>query len=167
MKPQVLTILGLRVVAVFLAAQSFVFLAQAAIYFVLRPAGMPSVPPAFFVAFWLLGPFVAALIIWWGAPYLAHLATRGVSDAQVMHVNPQVLVGTTLVAAGALIFVTALPSLATDVLRFYVPPNQLLLPELLGKVLQCILGIGLVIGSGTASKLLLRLRYAGTEVPDL
>lgn len=158
--PQVLATLGLRVVAVFLAAQSFVFLAQAAIYFVFRPGGSPA--PAFFVAFWLLGPFIAALLIWWGAPYLARLAARGISATNVTQVSSHALVGATLVAAGTLIFVTALPGLTTDVLRFYVPPQQLLLPEIIGKALQCLLGIGLVVGSGTASKLLLRLRYAGT-----
>ena len=165
MKSQVLAMLGLRLLAVFLAAQSFVFLAQLAIYFVFRPGGLPT--PSFFVAFWLLGPAVAALILWWCAPFLARLACRGIATESVIHVSTQALVGAAFVAAGTLMLVTSLPGLTADVLRFYVPPHQLLLPELIGKVLQCILGIGLVIGSGTASKLLLRLRYVGTQVPDL
>lgn len=167
MKPQVLAMLGLRVVAVFLAAESFVYLAQAAIYYLFRPIGMPNPPPSFFVVFWLLGPVVAALVLWWCAPHLARLAAHGVVADPVAQVGTQALVSATFVAAGTIIFVTALPSLATNVLQAYVPPHAFLLPVLVGNILQCLLGIGLVVGSGTASRLLLRLRYAGTGVPDL
>ena len=41
------------------------------------------------------------------------------------------------------------------------------LPMLVGSILQCVLGVVLVLGSGVISRLLLRLRYAGTGVPDL
>lgn len=167
MKPQALMMLVLRVVAVFLAAQSFMYLAQFAVYYLFRPVSMPSPPPSFFVAFWLLGPLVAALVLWWCAPYLARVAAGGVAPEPVAYVSAHALVGATFVAAGALIFVTALPSLATTLLRAYMPPHGFLVPVLVGDILQCLLGIGLVVGAGTASKLLLRLRYAGTGVPDL
>lgn len=167
MKPQVLTMLALRVVAIYAASQAFTYLAQAAMFLAFPPANWPTVPVTFLAAVWLLSPLFVAAIIWWCAPYIACLAARGVVDDPAATVNTRALVGATFVAAGALIFITALPGLVGNTMRAFEPPQRFVLPMLVASILRCVLGIALVIGSGTASKLLLRLRYAGTPAPDL
>jgi hypothetical protein len=167
MKPQELTMLALRVVAVYIASSSFVYLAQAGMFLAFPPAEGASMPTAAIAAFWLVGPLVIAIIIWSCAPYLGRLAARGVVNDQVTSINSQALVGATFAAAGTLIFVTALPSLVSNVMRAFEPHSMFTLPMLVGTILQCVLGFGLVVGSGAASRFVLWLRYAGTGVPDL
>lgn len=167
MKPQVLTMLALRVVAVFIAAKSFVFLAQSAVFLAFPPANAPHLPVSFLAVLWLVGPFFVAIILWWLAPHLARLAARGVADEPVTRISVEALVGATFVAAGTLVFVTALPGLIGNAMRLSGPPGQFVLPMLIGSIVQCSLGVVLVVGSRGLSRLLFRLRYAGTRVPDL
>jgi|SRR6185312_5962043 len=167
MKPQELTMLALRVVAVYIASNSFVYLAQAGVFLAFPPQDGPSMPTAAIAALWLIGPIAVAVVIWCSAPYLGRLAARGISNDQVASITPQALVGATFVAAGALIFVTALPSLVSNVMRAFEPHVMFSLPILVGTILQCVLGIGLVVGSGAAPRFLLWLRYAGTGASDL
>ena len=167
MKPQELTMLALRVVAVYIASSSFVYLAQAGIFLAFPPADGASMPTAAIAALWLVGPLVIAVIIWSCAPYLGRLASRGVAGDQVTSINSRALVGATFAAAGTLIFVTALPSLVSNAMRAFELPGMFALPMLAGTIFQCVLGFGLVVGSRAASRFVLWLRYAGTGASDL
>ncbi len=167
MKPQELTMIVLRVVAVYIASSSFVYLAQAGIFLAFPPAGGASMPTAAIAALWLVGPLVIAIIIWSCAPYLGRLASRGAASDEVTSINSHALVGATFAAAGSLILVTALPGLVSNVMRAFEPHSVFTLSMLVGTILQCVLGLGLVVGSGAASRFVLWLRYAGTGASDL
>jgi|GEM_PF-3186084 len=167
MKPQELTMLALRVVAVYIASSSFVYLAQAGIFLAFPPADGASMPTAAIAAFWLAGPLVIAVIIWCYAPQLGRLAARGSTNDRATSITPKALVGATFASAGTLIFVTAMPSLFSNVMRAFEPHGMFTLPMLVGAILQCVLGFGLVVGSGAASRFVLWLRYAGTGASDL
>lgn len=167
MNPQELTMLALRVVAVYIASSSFVYLAQAGIFLAFPAADGASMPTAAIAALWLVGPLVVAILIWYCAPCLGRLAARGTTNDQVTSISPQAMVGATFVAAGSLIVITALPELVANVMRAFEPHSMFTLPMFVGTILQCVLGIGLVVGSSATSRFLLRLRYAGTGASEL
>lgn len=167
MKSQELMTLALRVLAVFIASQALVHLAEAAVFVIVpnqNQFGL-SLPALALVS--LLGPAIAAIIVWWCAPYLARLAARGITDLPVDTLDQQSIVGAVFVAAGTLIFTLALPGLVSSVIRAFGPPGLFVLPALVASAVQCILGAFLVVGAGTTSRLLLRLRYTGTGAHDL
>jgi hypothetical protein len=167
MKPQELMTLALRVLAVFIASRALIYLADAVVFYVAPSQSFTGLPLSVLAVVALLGPAVAAIVVWWCAPYLARLAARGVTDAPITKLNGNVIVGATFVAVGMLIFILALPGLVSSAIRSFGPPGLQVLPMLVGGVLQCLLGIALVLGSRVMSRLLLRLRYAGTGVADL
>ncbi|MGH8146840.1 MAG: hypothetical protein ACREPY_10945 [Rhodanobacteraceae bacterium] len=167
MKPQELMTLALRVLAVFIGSQAFIYAADAAFFFVAPSQSFSGLPLSTLVVVGLVGPAVVAVALWWCAPSLAHLAARGITDAPVTKLNVRAVVGATFVAVGTLIFILALPGLVSNIIRSFGPPGVHMLPMLVGSILQCVLGVVLVLGSGVISRLLLRLRYAGTGVPDL
>jgi hypothetical protein len=167
MKPQELMTLALRVLAVFIASQALIFAADAAFFFVAPSQSFSGLPLTALVVVALVGPAIAAIVVWFCAPYLACLAARGITDAPIAKLNVQVVVGSTFVAVGTLIVIFALPNLVSNVMRSFGPPRVHVLPMLVGNILQCLLGIALVLGSRVTSRLLLRLRYAGTGVLDL
>ncbi len=167
MKPQELMTLALRIVAVFIASRAIIYAADAAFFFVAPSQSFSGLPLTVLVLLALVGPAIAAILVWWCAPFLARLAARGITDAPVTKLNAQALVGATFVAVGTLIFILALPGLVGNVIRSFGPPGVHVLPMLAGSILQCVLGAVLALGAGVMSRLLLRLRYAGTRVPDL
>lgn len=167
MKPQVLTMLALRVLAVYIASRSFVYLAQAGIFVAYPPVNGPAMSTATVAALWLVSPFLVSIIIWCCAPFLGRLAARGAGEDVQVDVNSQALVGATFVAAGTIVFITALPGLVSNIMRAFGPASMFAAPMLVGSILQCVLGIGLVVGSAVTARFLLRLRYAGTGASDL
>ncbi|MBQ4854199.1 hypothetical protein IMW82_05880 [Rhodanobacter sp. B2A1Ga4] len=162
MKPQELMTLALRVLAVFVASQAFEYLADAAAFVVMPMQNEVGMPFSIIAIISLFGPAFAAIVIWWCAPHLARLAARGISDEPVAHVNVQSVVNATFVAAGTLIFVFAFPALVATAIRAFGTPSLSIVASLVSSVLRCLLGVVLVFGSRATSKLLLRLRYAGT-----
>ena len=163
MKPQELMTLALRVLAVFIASRGLIYLADAAVYVVVPTQNQSSLPFPVLALISLLGPAIAAIIVWWCAPYLARLAARGITDVPVTALDRQSIVGAMFVAAGTLIFILALPGLVGNVILGFGAPGVFMLPSLIASVVQCILGAVLVVGARVTSRLLLRLRYAGTE----
>lgn len=171
MKPQVLTMLALRVVAVYIASRSFVYLAQIAVYLAYPPANVAGMLATTTTSYWLVGlggPLVVAIIIWFCAPRLARLAARSTATTKDPGVDIQGLLTATLAAAGTIIFIAALPRLVANILVLLGPataPREMSM--LVGSILQCVLGIALAVGSGVTSRLLLWLRYAGTGASGL
>ncbi|WP_297918381.1 hypothetical protein [Metallibacterium sp.] len=168
MKPQALMTLALRVLAVFIASRGLVYLADATVYAVVPTQNQFGLPFLVNALISLLGPAIAAIVVWWCAPYLARLAARGITDVPVAALDQQSIVGAMFVAAGTLIFILALPGLVGNVILGFGAPGWLFaLPWLIASVVQCILGAVLVVGARVTSRLLLRLRYAGTGAHGL
>jgi hypothetical protein len=159
--------LALRVLAVFVASQALVYLADAAVFLVMPTQNEVGMPFPVLAVISLLGPAIAAVVIWWGAPHLARLAARGISNVPIAELNAPSIVSATFVAAGTLIFMLALPALVGTTIRVFGAPSLFVLASLVSSVLQCLLGVVLVFGSRVTSQLLLRLRYAGTGGRDL
>ena len=167
MKPQELMTLALRILAVFIASQGLVYLADAAVFAVVPTQNQFGLPFLVNVLISLLGPAIAAIVVWWCAPYLARLAARGVTDVPVAALDQQSIVGAMFVAAGTLMFILALPGLVGTVILGFGAPGVFVLPQLIAGVVQCILGAVLVVGARVTSRLLLRLRYVGTGAHGL
>lgn len=168
MKSQDLMTLALRVLAVFLASQALVYLADAAVFVVMPTPNEFGIPFPVLAVIALLGPAFAAMVIWWCAPHLAGLATRGIGDTPVVtELNAQSLVNATFVTAGTLIVVFALPAVIATAVRAFGTPSLAIIASLVSGLLQCLFGVVLVFGSRVTSRLLLRLRYAGTGGGDL
>jgi hypothetical protein len=167
MKPQELMTLALRVLAVFIASRALVYLAEAVVFVVVPNQNQFGLSLPVIALISLLGPAIAAIVVWWCAPYLARLAARGITDLPVATLDQQSIVGAVFVAAGTLIFTLALPDLAGSVIRAFGGPGLFVLPSLVASIVQCILGTALVLGARATSRLLLRLRYAGTGAHDL
>jgi Tfp pilus assembly protein PilZ len=167
MKPQELMTLALRVLAVFIASRGLVYLADAAVFVVVPTQNQFGLSFPVLALISLLGPAIAAIVVWWCAPYLARLAARGITDVPVAALDQQSIVGAVFVAAGVLIFILALPGLVGNVVRAFGAPGLFVLPSLVASVVQCILGAVLVVGARVTSRLLLRLRYAGTGAHGL
>ncbi|TAL74804.1 MAG: hypothetical protein EPN56_09900 [Rhodanobacter sp.] len=167
MKPQELMTLALRVLAVFIASRAIVYLADAAVFAVAPDQNKVGLSFPVLALISLVGPAIAAIVVWWCAPYLARLAARGITDVPVAALDQQSIVGAVFVAAGTLIFILALPGLVGSVIRAFGPPGSFALPSLVASVVQCILGVVLVVGARVTSRLLLRLRYAGTGAHGL
>jgi len=167
MKPQELMTLSLRVLAVFIASRALIYLADAAVFVVVPTQNQFGMSFPVLALISLLGPAIAAIVVWWCAPYLARLAARGITDAPVAVLDQQSIVGAVFVAAGTLIFILALPGLVSNVVRAFGAPVLFVLPSLVASVVQCILGAVLVVGARVTSGLLLRLRYAGTGAHGL
>lgn len=163
MKPQELMMLALRVLAVFIASQAFIYLAQGATLLVLPTVDGGNVKITMLSLAWLLGPSIAAIAVWCCAPYLARLATRGFNNEPISSLNSHTVISTTFVAAGTYIFITALPWLVSNLILAFNPETKLNLSVLVANILKCLLGIFLVIGSRATSRFLLRLRYAGNH----
>lgn len=161
MKSQDLMTLALRMLAVFTASHALVYLADAAVFVVMPTPNEFGIPFSVLAVMSLLGPAFAAIVIWWGAPRLARLAARGISDVPVQ-LNAQSIVNATFVAAGTLIFVFALPALVATAIRVFGTPSLFIVASLVSSVLQCVFGVVLIFGSRVTSQLLLRLRYVGT-----
>lgn len=166
MKPQDLMTLALRVLAVFIASQALVSLADAAVFAAVNPPSQDWIPFSILAVIILLGPAIAALAIWWFAPHLARWAARGIGDVPVVMPNVQSVVGATFVVAGTLIFVLALPVLIVNTIRAFEQPGMFVLSSLVASVVRCLLGVFLVFGSRATSRFLLWLRYAGSGARD-
>jgi len=167
MKPQELMTLALRVLAVFIASRALIYLADAAVFVVMPNQNQFGLSFPVLALVSLPGPAIAAIAVWWCAPHLARLATRGITDVPVVALDQQSTVGTVFVAAGALIFTLALPGLVGSIVRAFGAPGLFALPSIVASAIQCILGAFLVIGAHATSRFLLRLRYAGTGSPGL
>ena len=162
MKPQELMTLALRVLAVFIASRGLVYLADATVYAVVPTQNQSGLPFPVLILISLLGPAITAIVVWWCAPYLARLAARGMTDVPVAALDQQSIVGAMLVAAGALMFILALPALVANVIVGFGEPGVFVLPSLIASVVQSVIGAVLVVGARGTSRLLLRLRYVGT-----
>jgi hypothetical protein len=161
MRSQDLMTLALRVLAVFMASHALTYLADAAVLAVMPTPNEVGIPFSVLAVMSLLGPALAAIVIWLCAPRLARLAARGISDAHIQ-IDAQSIVNATFVAAGTLIFVFAVPVLVATAVRMFGTPTLSIVASLVSSALQCLLGVVLVFGSRLTSQLVLRLRYAGT-----
>jgi len=167
MKPQELMTLALRVLAVFIASRALVYLADAAVFVVVPTQDQFGLSFPVLALISLLGPAIGAVVVWWCAPHLARLAAHGIADVPVAALDQQSIVGAVFVAAGTLIFILAVPGLVGSAIRAFGAPGLFVLPSLVASVVQCILGAVLVVGARVSSRLLLRLRYAGTRAHGL
>ena len=123
MKPQELMTLALRVLAVFIASQALVYLAEAVVFVIVPNQNQFGLSLPVIALISLLGPAIAAIVIWSCAPYLARLAARGITDVPVATLDQQSIVGAVFVAAGTLIFILALPVLVSNVIRAFGAPG--------------------------------------------
>ncbi|HET8551155.1 MAG TPA: hypothetical protein VFM97_01605, partial [Gammaproteobacteria bacterium] len=161
MKPKDLTTVALRVLAVFVASQAFVYLAEAATFLAVPPENRSGPPLSALAGAWLVAPSIAALAIWIAAPYLSRLATRGIDPEPITRVDVNTISNIALTIAGIVIFLLALPGLVVNIGRAFGPPGTFAAWWLVASALKLLLGLALIVGSQNISRFLLRLRYAG------
>lgn len=162
MRPQELTTLALRVLAIFIASQAFLGLAQFASFWLVPPENQNVTYTALSLVT-LLAPTVVAILIWLLAPLISRFAARSIPNDPIAGFHAQSAVSAAFVVAGTFIFIVALPNLVGSITLFFGPPAGFFLPNLIQALFKCVLGVVLVVGSRTTSKFLLRLRYAGTN----
>lgn len=163
MKPQELMMLALRVLAVFIASQAFIYLAEAATFWAMPPDNRSGMPLTALSSVWLFGPFITSILVWWCAPVLSRLATGRIADVSIASVSTDAVVGSTFVAAGALIFIIALPGLISNSIRMFGDPGLFIYSSLAASISKCILGAALIGGSQAIPRFLFWLRYAGVN----
>jgi hypothetical protein len=161
-KIKALTIVLLRVVAVFVISQGILYAAQ----FFGFAYQAPNVSGSFTLGILTaaIAPLAMGIIIWALAPYIAALAVRKLPPSIEMGgLMAEGLAHAAFVVIGVCLIVTTIPSLVTIVLRSRELNGSIQIALIAGRASECLLGIGLIVGSHTMSAILLRLRYAGTS----
>lgn len=165
--------LALRVVAVIIGVYACVDLSQMVFFVTGYLTGMhisASDTSGTVVALWSV-PMIVALLLWWMAPRLAHLACgrrdpkvdmSGLDVGRLTH-GAFVVVGVWILVFG----VIDLASMGFNALWVATEPKvtsgPFQWPYFAANVLRCLFGAGLIVGARNLSTFLLRLRTAGTE----
>ena len=163
MKPQELMTLALRVLAIFIASQAFIYLAEAATFWATPPDSRSGMPLTALSSVWLFGPLIAAVLVWWCAPLLSRLGTGQMIDVPIGAISTEAIAGATFVVAGALIFIIAVPNFISNSIRAFSDPGLFVYSSLAASILKSILGVALVVGSRAIPRFLFWLRYAGVD----
>ena len=182
MKTHELMTLALRVVAVIIGAYACVDLSNI-VTFLIDLHVYPKVIPidsvltslgGYAVILWSI-PMIVALLLWWLAPRLARLASRGADqgadqNVELSGVDVEWLTHGAFVVVGVWILIFG----AIGLLRIGVDAWSVAANSKWGGapfpwdyfaayVLRCLFGLVLIIGGRELSRMLLRLRTAGTE----
>jgi len=169
MKPHTLATVGLRILAVYLVSQSFLYLASVATRVLGNATGLSHAPALVWAYAWVLAPLVVGLCLWLAAPQLARWATRRLRPEPLACIDEGVLAHTAYAVAGVLIFATAVPYVIMEAFRIwqahriadgYEAPAIAYLVAHLG---QMVLGTWLALGARGLARLLHALRYAGSS----
>ncbi|MGH8428403.1 MAG: hypothetical protein ACRES7_10560 [Gammaproteobacteria bacterium] len=175
MKAEQLTTLALRVAAVIIAAYACVDLTNV-VYFLIAGLhnmdsnyALPIVVGGYAVLLWSI-PIITALLLWWLAPRLARLASRGTSPSvDLSSMDIERLTHGAFVVVGVWILIFGVIDLvSTGAFALMTAAN----PKWAGEpfawnsfatyVLRCLFGTALILGGRNLSRLLLHLRTAGT-----
>lgn len=162
MKTQPLTVILLRVVAVFVISQGILYAAQ----FFGFAYQAPNVSGSFTLGILTaaIAPLAMGIIIWALAPYIAALAVRKLPPSIEMGgLMAEGLAHAAFVVIGVWLIVTTLPPLIAVAVQGSELGASNQISWMVGRVLECLFGIGLIVGSRTLSVVLLRLRYVGTS----
>lgn len=162
MKTQSLTIVLLRIVAVWVIAQDLLYVAEffGTAYQTQSMSGNIAIDFSISVA----APLAIGFIMWAVAPYIAALAVRNLPlSIEMGGLTAEGLANAAFVVMGVGLVAVTLPSLVAFLFQTDSLGNQLKIAWIAGRVLECLFGIGLIAGSRTLSMVLLRLRYAGTN----
>lgn len=163
MQTRSLSIILLRVLAIFVVAQGMEGVAQLGM-FLLRGTNAPPQDPGIWLLFALLWPLVVGIVLWLLAPGLSMLAVRKLAPSMDMErLTTQGLTHAAFVVAGTWLLVNAVPGLVMLFVQMSTPslrPDRTSL--MIELMLRCIFGLGLIVGSRWLADVLLRLRYAGT-----
>jgi hypothetical protein len=169
MKPQALTTIGLRILAVYLVSQSFVYIASTATRMLDSQVDLSHSPSLVWAFLWVFAPLIVGLGLWMAAPQLAGWATRRISQEPLPCVDPRILTTTAFMIAGVLICVSALPYVVMEAMRIW---NAHQSPEtsyagnfvyLTTHLVQILLGAWLALGSTGLTRFLFSLRYSGSS----
>lgn len=158
------TVVALRVLAVFIAAWGVAHLATLASWIINPSALDKGFPLMTLAACWLVGPAVVAVVLWLIAPWLARQILRDIETKPSPSLDIEPMVSAAFVVAGVFIFVTALPAFTGYLLSVLESPDQVAMKWLAVDGLRCLLGIALVVGARSTARFCLWLRSAGTNV---
>lgn len=172
MKSENLMTLALRVVAVIIAAYACADISNIAAFLLVGQKWMSAQPTALSVlgrdaAFIWSIPVIVAVLLWYLAPRIARFACRGMSrDVGFQGLDINQLTHAAFVVMGLGIFLSGfwnLIRLCIDVLPLGASGVEFPWNYGIEYVLRSLFGFVLIVGGRGLSRMLLRLRTAGTE----
>lgn len=174
MKPLALTLVGLRILAVYLASQSFLYMASAVPVIMERllghadPSGLWDSPIIWSILLSLSAPLIVGILLWMAAPQLARWTTRRFRPDPIGDVPLPALATAAYTVTGVVLIATALPYAALELLRIWnahaanLPVGEHV-AFLVANAVRCLLGAALVLGRNGLRRLLFTLRYRGSS----
>lgn len=170
MKPQSLATLGLRILAIYLVSQSFMFMASMATEVIRSPPDLFHAPILVWAFLWVFSPLIIGLALWFAAHQLARWATRGMGQEPLASMEPRSLATAAFMIAGVLMIVSALPNMVLEIVRIWnahhppEAPYDNYVAYLIANLARCLLGTLLILGGSRGfSQLASWLHYAGSS----
>ena len=161
-----LAILAIRLLAIYVSIQGFVFLAELMSIQIHGPQLNGNFLLA--AAFTLLTPICMAGFIWYLAPLLAKLCSSGLTEKiETGNLTAPTLIACAFVVAGVVILTFSAPSLVTLIVRSISNPDHYKVAWLIAPLLQCCLAVLLIFRASSISRVIFQLRYAGSGHKDL
>ena len=174
MKPLALTLVGLRILAVYLVSESFLYMASAVPVIMQRllghadPSTLWDSPIIGSILLSLFAPMIIGILLWMAAPQLARWTTRRFRPDPIDDIPLPALATTAYTVTGVVLIVTALPYMAFEVVRMWNAhaahtPVSEHVAYLVANGVRCLLGAALVLGRNGLRRLLFTLRYRGSS----
>lgn len=159
--PQDLALIGLRVVAVYLAVLGLGGIASLGNLLLSNPMTTPY-GSVFLGALAMLTPAAIAVLLWAFAPRLAVMATRECSEQNVEgRLTVHDLTSCGLIVVGAFLFASACPRLVAQLLILGSEEYNMAASWIVSEGLTCVLAIALMVGAKPIAHAALKLRGAG------
>lgn len=164
MKTHDLTVLIIRLVAVYIALQGIMYIAQAASMW----SGGVSVygeMPIWFIGLTVLSPLILGILLWFMASVMARQAVRGLAESmEVGGLSLQGLTAAAFSVFGVVLLIMVFPGFIVSLLHYFLSDEPSVdVPWLVARAFQCVVAVGLIVGSGMVARILFRLRYAGLD----
>ncbi len=165
MNPRSLSLVGLRVLAVYLITKSFIDIADVAVNVLRESVGMRHSPYLVLAYAWIFAPLVIGLALWLAAPQVSRWITRDTRAVQAGDIDHAGLMTTAFVITGVVLVSEALPSILFEGVRIWdalQPPQMpyaIHVAYLLSSLARAALGLGLVLGAHGLTRVLHALRY--------
>lgn len=169
MKPFSLTLVGLRILAIYLVSQSFLEMASSVPQFIRMPQAYSHLPLGVVIVSWMLAPLVIGVLLWLAAPQLAHWATRRIRGDVLETMQLPALASAAYVVAGVVLVATGLPNVVLEILRIWIahmPPSSPYagyVAFLVANLVRCLLGAALILGRPGLRRVLYAVRYRGSS----
>lgn len=156
-------IISLRFAAVYLVAQGIVVGAQMTTLWA-APYNAASGSIRVLAASALLAPALVGVILWLLAPFLARLMIRGTSATDLATgLTPEDLTRCGLLVVGIYILVVTLPNLLQVFVALTMEPEGRDVSHAIAVTLQCLLAVGLIVGSERIARSLRWARHVRTS----